>query len=292
MTRHPHAWLFSVIVLACLAAPAPAQTVVYDNLDFDDFGDFYPYLLAGVELGDEITLAAGPRRITQFRIAPGSSEAISRFDLTLRLYEATPSGPGNELWSGDFPAIESYGGIFVTYDLPVPSVQVPDTFCWSVEVTYHPGFTVGAAYLNAFGGPVLGSSGPFVWVFDHPSFGPGWVAASSGPCTDCVFNLACRIWAEGGASPDPTFQRGDTNDDGGFDISDPIYLLAWLFVAGSPDLACEDASDVNDDGAIDISDAVYQLAALFVPGSPGPSADCIVDPTTDSLDCTTTLTCP
>ena len=87
---------------------------------------------------------------------------------------------------------------------------------------------------------------------------------------------------------EPEFIRGDSNGDAGFDISDVIFTLAFLFTPGAPTPACLDAADANDDGAIDIADATYSLAALFIPGSPSPPAPhpgCGIDPTLDSLMC-------
>ncbi|MCA8959229.1 MAG: hypothetical protein KDC38_01900 [Planctomycetes bacterium] len=282
-----------LLLAAAMAVPAvvQAQSVVYDNLDPSDFGDFYPALFQGKEFGDEITLAPGPRAITSFRFAPGSSQPISRFDLTLRFREVGSTEPGAEIWSGTYTALESYGGIFVMHDLDVPDVVVPDTFVFTVEVDYQPGFGDGSAYFNGFGGPVVGSSGAFVWVEDHPSFGPGWVAAASPPCADCVFNLACTFFADGSV-PIDTFRRGDSNDDGMFDIGDPVFILGSLFVPGAASPSCEDAADANDDGVLDIADPVYQLAALFVPGSPALPATCGVDTTADSLDCAVSAGCP
>ncbi len=103
----------------------------------------------------------------------------------------------------------------------------------------------------------------------------------------------------GPGSGGPFFARGDCNDDGGFDISDPVTALSILFVPGTPAAVCVDACDVNDDGGFDISDPVYSLSALFVSGSPPPAAPthptCGEDPTdTDPLDCASqpTTACP
>ncbi|MEM7260553.1 MAG: hypothetical protein AAF488_01085 [Planctomycetota bacterium] len=85
------------------------------------------------------------------------------------------------------------------------------------------------------------------------------------------------------------FQRGDGNVDGTFDISDAVFLLAQLFIPGSPSSTCQDANDSNDDGVVDISDAVFTLASLFIPGSPAPPIPsigaCGDDPTADSTEC-------
>ncbi|MCA8962807.1 MAG: hypothetical protein KDC38_19925 [Planctomycetes bacterium] len=99
----------------------------------------------------------------------------------------------------------------------------------------------------------------------------------------------------GGSGGGVEFRRGDVNVDGVFDISDPVFALASLFIPGSPEPGCGDASDANDDGIFDISDAVYALASLFIIGAPpppSPGGACGTDPTPDSLDCLDYPTCP
>ena len=92
----------------------------------------------------------------------------------------------------------------------------------------------------------------------------------------------------------PQFIRGDANDDGGFDIGDPIGILTILFISGSDPLACQDAGDVNDDGQINIADAIFALGSLFGSGPlpPAPHPDCGEDPTDDALDCAASVSCP
>ena len=53
--------------------------------------------------------------------------------------------------------------------------------------------------------------------------------------------------------------------------------------------------DSNDDGFFDISDPVYSLGWLFSPGAPPPPAPflgCGTDPTPDSLGCLAYAACP
>ena len=80
------------------------------------------------------------------------------------------------------------------------------------------------------------------------------------------------------------FVRGRVNAGDGIDISDPVYLLEFLFSGGPPPV-CEDAADVNDDGTLDVSDPVYLLGYLFsgtsAPPAPFPAPG--PDPTPDSL---------
>lgn len=98
-----------------------------------------------------------------------------------------------------------------------------------------------------------------------------------------------------GGSTGPEFKRGDCNADGGFNIADEIYMLAFLF-SGGPAGPCDDACDQNDDGSQNIADAIYGLAALFsggpLPPAPGPSV-CGEDATdTDPLGCAVYNPCP
>ena len=105
----------------------------------------------------------------------------------------------------------------------------------------------------------------------------------------CVANsdslrVACEVFVE----PPPVgseFRRGDANSDGRVDISDPSFVLVWLFLGGVAP-SCRDAADGNDNGTVDISDPVFVLNWLFLggllPPAPGP-IECGVDETDDTL---------
>jgi hypothetical protein len=71
----------------------------------------------------------------------------------------------------------------------------------------------------------------------------------------------------------PRFRRGDSNGDGGIDLSDAVYTLNHLF-RGGPEPACLEAADSDDNGAIDVTDPVRLLDHLFrggpAPEPPGP----------------------
>lgn len=70
------------------------------------------------------------------------------------------------------------------------------------------------------------------------------------------------------------FLRGDCNDDGDLNISDPVCILNWLFLGGPiPGSGCvavanTDGSETNDE--VDLSDGVYLLNHLFL-GGPAPT---------------------
>ncbi len=85
----------------------------------------------------------------------------------------------------------------------------------------------------------------------------------------------------------PNFRRGDANQDGQVNRSDPVWTNNALF-SGGPQPHCWDAVDSNDDGNADLSDSVWTLNSLFQSGpeppAPGPFT-CGPDPTSDSLTC-------
>jgi len=89
------------------------------------------------------------------------------------------------------------------------------------------------------------------------------------------------------------FQRGYLNPDNKFDLSDPIFLLSYLFQGGL-EPGCFLAGDMNDDTNIDLSDAIWALQYLFGGGTPPlpPFDDCGADPTpSGDLGCDESL-CP
>jgi hypothetical protein len=95
------------------------------------------------------------------------------------------------------------------------------------------------------------------------------------------------------------FVRGDVEQNGSINITDPIATLGYLFLGGEEPV-CLDAADADDSGGIDITDAILVLSWLVdrdtVIPHPAPSVptysltDCDVDPSDvelpyDGLDC-------
>ncbi|MEM7261881.1 MAG: hypothetical protein AAF488_07790 [Planctomycetota bacterium] len=122
----------------------------------------------------------------------------------------------------------------------------------------------------------LAIDGEEVWV-GASCIGPG----SPGPGGVYIYDL------------NPSFIRGDCNQDELVDISDAIEALSRLFVIADA-VVCEDACDFNDDGQFDVADPVATILFLFF-GSvpiPAPGSICGGDPTTDALFCRSLPTCP
>jgi hypothetical protein len=62
------------------------------------------------------------------------------------------------------------------------------------------------------------------------------------------------------------FLCGDANHDDAVDISDVVFLIAYIFAGGSAPSPLL-AGDANNDGSVDISDVVYLIAYIFGGGS-------------------------
>ncbi len=74
-------------------------------------------------------------------------------------------------------------------------------------------------------------------------------------------------WAQFISGTTSSLKRGDANGDGAIDISDVVYLIAYIF-SGGPGPDPVTAGDASCDAAVDISDAVYLIAYIFSGGLP------------------------
>ena len=86
---------------------------------------------------------------------------------------------------------------------------------------------------------------------------------------------------QGRPFPDYVFLRGDGNRDGATDISDVIALSAYLFQNAASE--CPAQLDVTADEKIDITDPMALIDFLFLGGSPpeAPFPECDEGPETD-----------
>lgn len=97
---------------------------------------------------------------------------------------------------------------------------------------------------------------------------------SSGPRRPVLIRSVSITWPPCGV-PAVIFLRGDGNDDGVVDISDPIFNIEYQFL-GNGQPGCLAALDTNADAALDISDPVYSLEHQFLgkPAPPPPYPEC------------------
>jgi len=110
-----------------------------------------------------------------------------------------------------------------------------------------------------------------------------WCTGNSCPtCSDCAHSHCFNCYQKGktwwwmlarvsGWNPVPA-TCGDANSDGNVDISDVVYLTAYIFSGGAaPDRL--EYGNANCDSGIDISDVVYLISHIFSGGS-APCAGC------------------
>ena len=113
--------------------------------------------------------------------------------------------------------------------------------------------------------------------------------ATARECVLAALVCALFLFVFSDAAGASRFVRGEINEDGVLDVSDPIELLRRLFLASASALRCRDAADVDDQGDVNIADAAFLLHLLFQGGlsPPPPFEDCGTDPTPDgSSRCT------
>ena len=67
--------------------------------------------------------------------------------------------------------------------------------------------------------------------------------------------------------------KGDVNADKAINISDVVYLIAWIFNGGPTPIPAPLVGDVNCDAFTNISDCVYLIAYIFS-GGPAPCGPC------------------
>jgi hypothetical protein len=93
----------------------------------------------------------------------------------------------------------------------------------------------------------------------------GQTAVGKGTSTN--FQINRGFWQSFVASCDDC---GDANSDGSIDISDVVFLIAYIFSGGAAPGDCRypnGKGDANGDVMVDISDVVYLISYIFSGGS-------------------------
>ena len=91
---------------------------------------------------------------------------------------------------------------------------------------------------------------------------------AAGPSSAGSYLLQSGFWQNFGGG----FLCGDLDQSGDVNISDVVYLVAYIFSGGpAPDPLA--AAEVNCDGSINIADAVYIIEYIFTHGA-APCAAC------------------
>jgi len=200
--------------------------------------------------------------------------------------------PAGTIYTGAFQEMSPVSGsfsLFVAPDAADPNNLI-DYLRWGSE-------TFGEDVASAVGIWPAGESVSVSEAVDNSS-----IAYIGGPGSDLNEATAYRIDVSPSSGRDNDeedrflpFRRGDCNDDGKVDISDPVALLGVLFLGNRRPL-CDDACDSNDSDELDISDPVHTLNYLFQGGSapPDPGASLCgndLSPGAELMTCKSFLSC-
>ncbi len=77
---------------------------------------------------------------------------------------------------------------------------------------------------------------------------------------------------------------GDVNSDGIINVSDPVFIINYVFIPGSPAPNPLCRADANGDSVVGISDAIYLINYVFISGSPAPYPECCDEPSGSLVD--------
>jgi hypothetical protein len=171
-------------LLLCAAGFSDADAgVIFDNTTTPTGARSF----SGLQIGDEVNAAGSDRAVTLLEIGVTQQGVAGTADLQAWLYANDgPSGqPGTQLWqSAILDNVPLTGGNDLI-PFPVPLVQVPNTFTWTVRISDTTPIAVGVPHFHP---PTVGSSNP-----DYAWFGgPGsWTKLTAGNPT----NLMARVTA-------------------------------------------------------------------------------------------------
>ena len=85
---------------------------------------------------------------------------------------------------------------------------------------------------------------------------------------------------------EPRFVRGECDQQGGMNVTDPLFLVNYLFTGGSRP-GCLDSCNANGDPLLNVADVIYSLNHLFLGGAAplAPFGSCGVAQPADGLGC-------
>jgi plastocyanin len=202
---------------------------------------------------------------------------------TFQIVFSLADGPGPFPYHCEIHPLTMLDTIFINYPTRVHHIGVSDFAFTPANTHVNPGDTVIWAWANGLHTTTSDPASPKAWASpnlavagDHFqlvfSAGDG-----NGPFPyHCDFHPTTMLDTIFANVAPPCTACGDANSSGGTpNISDAVYLIAYIFSHGPAPLDCNYAAGMGDangsGGTPNISDAVYLIAYIF---SHGPAPHC------------------
>jgi MYXO-CTERM domain-containing protein len=157
----------AAIVLVSVISTAARADIIYDNTSSTFTGS---RSFTSLQIGDEVTAGGTARVVTDLEIgvnSQGVPATVSTLQAFLYANDGTGGAPGTLLWDSSVLQNVSLTGGSDLIAFAVPSITVPDTFTWAIQIG--PATPVAAGLPN-FGAPSVGSyvsgwfGGPGSWT--------------------------------------------------------------------------------------------------------------------------------
>jgi plastocyanin len=186
-------------------------------------------------------------------------------------------GPGPFPYHCGFHPLTMKDTIFVNYPASVHHIRVGDEFFSPANTLVNQGDQVIWAWQNGLHNTASDPSSAKSWTSPNLSTtGHNFqltFTAGDGPgpfpyhCDFHPLTMLDTIFVN--AAP-PCTACGNANSDASINISDAVYLIAYIFAGGSAPETCVyplGHGDANGDAVVNISDAVYLIAYIFAGGA-------------------------
>jgi hypothetical protein len=159
--RHSIACTFGTVVGLAGLAGASGGEIIYDNTRTSTGSTSF----SALQIGDEIEPAGRDRNVLQLEIGLTHAFGAGTADVQARLYanDGSDGEPGTLLWESDVLDDVAFTGGFDLVTFEVPSVEVPELFTWTVQISDTEPMAVG---LPQFHPPTVGSSPDHAWSGD------------------------------------------------------------------------------------------------------------------------------
>ena len=264
--------LLATLAVSVFAVPAPGQVPATNRIEL-------------------ASISAAPGSIARAKIYIDNQDELAGFQIALNFDTQLV-----QIFDTELTGLSEGAELFITSD-----TVLPGEYAWAVLVDFLPPFSRPPIPTG-----IHQELGTVVWQV-APEIAEGTiipteiVSGAGNPVIETIFAL------DNGFSLYPelvsgqieittlqTFVRGDCDSDDVVELEDAIWLLNYMFSAGTPPV-CNDSCDANDDAMLDIADPLYMLGNLFSGGAdpPAPFGVCGSDPTVmDPYECVDFPPCP